>query len=136
MGSHPTDRGWIILSHVDVVGGCPEGICVPNHVLSCFSGAGGMDLGLEKAGFESVGCIELNQLARDTLKKNRTDDVWPVLEMTDVVEAGRSLMPSDLGIEPRELMLLAGGPPCQPFSMAAQWSQPKKGMADDRGERR
>lgn len=92
-----------------------------------------MDLGLEKAGFESVGCIELNQLARDTLKKNRIGDLWPVLSTHDVVEAGQSLQPSDLGIEPRELTLLAGGPPCQPFSMAAQWSQPKRGMEDERG---
>lgn len=105
-----------------------------NLVLSCFSGAGGMDLGLEKAGFESAGCIELNQLARDTLKKNRTDDLWPVLDTTDVVQAGESLRPSDLGLEPRELALLAGGPPCQSFSMAAQWSKPKKGMEDVRGK--
>lgn len=107
---------------------------MPNLVLSCFSGAGGMDLGLEKAGFDSAGCIELDQLARDTLGKNRSDDVWPVLDVTDVVKAGQSLKPSDLGLETRELTLLAGGPPCQPFSMAAQWSEPKKGVEDDRGK--
>ncbi len=104
-----------------------------NLVLSCFSGAGGMDLGLEAAGFESVGCIELDGLARDTLSKNRRADVWPVLEETDVVRAGATLRVADLGLEPRELTLLAGGPPCQPFSMAAQWREPKKGISDDRG---
>lgn len=105
---------------------------MPNLVLSCFSGAGGMDLGLEAAGFASVGCIELDRLARDTLIKNR-QDTWPVLDVTDVVEAGKSLKPADLGIERRQLTLLAGGPPCQPFSMAAQWQKPKPGMGDDRG---
>ncbi|WP_082534131.1 DNA cytosine methyltransferase [Marmoricola sp. Leaf446] len=103
-------------------------------MLSCFSGAGGMDLGLESAGFESAGCIELDQVARDTVHKNRANDVWPVLDITDVVEAGKSLTPSHLGIAPGELTLIAGGPPCQSFSMAAQWNRPKTGMNDDRGQ--
>jgi DNA (cytosine-5)-methyltransferase 1 len=92
-----------------------------------------MDLGLEAAGFASVGCIELDPLASDTLVKNR-EGRWPILEVNDVVKAGESLKPSDLDVEPRELTLLAGGPPCQPFSMAAQWRQPKQGMEDDRGK--
>jgi len=100
-------------------------------VLSCFSGAGGMDLGLEAAGFTSLGCIELEELPRDTLVKNRPG--WPILEPYDVVEAGKTLRPADLGLKQRELTLLAGGPPCQPFSMAAQWQKPKAGTDDDRG---
>lgn len=104
-----------------------------HRVLSCFSGAGGMDLGLETAGYESVGCIELDQIARDTLVKNRSG-TWPLLDEPDVVKAGNSLTPSDLGLERRELTLLAGGPPCQPFSMAAQWAKPKQGIGDDRGQ--
>jgi DNA (cytosine-5)-methyltransferase 1 len=104
---------------------------VSNFVLSCFSGAGGMDLGLEGAGFTSVGCIEIDQMARDTLQKNRP--AWPVLDVHDVVAAGQSLEPSDVGIERRQLAVLAGGPPCQPFSMAAQWRQPKQGMDDGHG---
>lgn len=106
---------------------------MPDFVLSCFSGAGGMDLGLEAAGFKSVGCIELDPLARATLTMNRGSE-WPVLDVNDVVEAGESLKPADLGIEQRELTLLAGGPPCQPFSMAAQWNKPKPGIADSRGQ--
>lgn len=102
-----------------------------NLVLSCFSGAGGMDLGLEEAGFTTVGCIELDQLARDTLQKNRP--AWPLLEVRDVVAAGGSLKPSAIGLERRELTVLAGGPPCQPFSMAAQWRQPKPGIDDGHG---
>lgn len=100
--------------------------------LSCFSGAGGMDLGLEAAGFKSVGCIELDPLARETLVKNRPS--WPLVEPNDVVLAGARLRPSDLGVDTGELTLLAGGPPCQPFSMAAQWRKPKPGMEDSRGK--
>lgn len=104
-----------------------------NPVLSCFSGAGGMDLGLEAAGFESVGAIELDKVARDTLAANRSKE-WPLLEVGDVVKAGQTMTPRDLGIDRGDLELLAGGPPCQPFSMAAQWRKPKPGIEDDRGQ--
>lgn len=102
-------------------------------VLSTFSGAGGLDLGLECAGFCSVGCLETDEHARLTLRLNRPG--WTLLEPADVVEAGRRLEPSVVGLRPRELDLLAGGPPCQPFSKAAQWtSRARVGMADDRGQ--
>jgi DNA (cytosine-5)-methyltransferase 1 len=102
-------------------------------VLSTFSGAGGLDLGLEYAGFRNVGCLETDEHARRTLQLNRPG--WKLLEPADVVEAGRQLRPSAVGLRPRELDLLAGGPPCQPFSKAAQWSSGARvGMADNRGQ--
>jgi DNA (cytosine-5)-methyltransferase 1 len=100
-------------------------------VLSCFSGVGGLDLGLEAAGFELVGCLEVDPSARAALGANRPN--WPLLDVTDVVAAGSKLRPKDLGLEARELTLIAGGPPCQPFSKAAQWAAPKKGVTDTRG---
>lgn len=100
-------------------------------VLSCFSGVGGLDLGLEAAGFDPVGCLEIDSMAREALGANRPS--WPLLDTRDVVLAGAKLKPKDLGLEPRELTLIAGGPPCQPFSKAAQWAAPKKGITDDRG---
>jgi DNA (cytosine-5)-methyltransferase 1 len=103
----------------------------PKTVLSCFSGVGGLDLGLEAAGFESVGCLEIDPSARAALGANRPR--WPLLDVTDVVAAGSKLRPQDLGLEARELTLIAGGPPCQPFSKAAQWAAPKKGVTDSRG---
>ena len=96
--------------------------------LSCFSGIGGLDLGLAEAGFETIGCLEVDEDARAVLRRRRPD--WPLLEPRDVVEAGRQLKPRDVGLEVGDLSLLGGGPPCQPFSKAAQWAGPKEGMRD------
>lgn len=91
-----------------------------------------MDLGLELAGFEHVGAMEIDPLAIQTLRLNRPG--WPVLEEGNVVVAGPRLIPGDFGLAVGELDLLAGGPPCQPFSKAAQWSGGRRGMEDERAD--
>lgn len=90
-------------------------------VLSTFTGLGGLDLGLEAAGFESVGCIEVNPTARRSLKTNRPE--WRLVEPGDILIAAHSLVPADVGVVAGELSLLAGAPPCQPYSKAAMWAQ-------------
>jgi DNA (cytosine-5)-methyltransferase 1 len=104
----------------------------PPTVLSGFTGLGGLDLGLEAAGFESVGCIEIDPVARLSLKANRSD-VWPVLEHDDVLVAASRLSFRSLGLGSQELTLLAGAPPCQPYSKAAMWAERGwAGLEDDR----
>jgi DNA (cytosine-5)-methyltransferase 1 len=99
--------------------------------LSLFSGAGGMDIGLEAAGFDTVGCVEIDTLARETLRLNRPD--WNLLTPTDVIDFADQLSPASIGLGEGDLSLLAGGPPCQPFSTAAQWSvKGRSGMRDRR----
>lgn len=99
-------------------------------LLSLFAGAGGMDLGLESAGFESLGAIEIGETQRNTLKRNRP---WPLLGGGDINELAEQISPEDFGMQPGELDLMAGGPPCQPFSMAAQWAKNgRRGLADPR----
>ena len=88
--------------------------------LSAFSGIGGLDLGLEHAGFSTVGTIEADPAARRALALNRPR--LPCLEPHDISKVARARLPSDLGINAGDLALLAAGPPCQPFSKAAQWS--------------
>ena len=101
-------------------------------VLSGFSGVGGLDLGLEAAGFVHVGCVELDRIARRSLKANR-EDQWPLLETGDILDAAKTLTPHAVGLRRRELTLLAGSPPCQPFSKAAQWSRTSRiGLDDER----
>ncbi len=100
-------------------------------VLSVFSGCGGLDLGLERAGFRVIGCVEIDPVARETLATNRPD--WPLLLPGDVNKLAGRIEASDVGLRRGELSLLAAGPPCQPFSKAAQWSpNGRRGAGDER----
>ena len=106
----------------------------PLRYLSAFSGVGGLDLGLERAGFEAIGGIESDAAARRSLALNRPR--FPQLRLHDVNDAARDLRPNGLGMDAGELALLAAGPPCQPFSKAAQWSRTSAlGMRDERTRR-
>lgn len=103
-------------------------------VLSGFSGVGGLDLGLEAAGFRHVGCIEIDETARRSLKANRNDH-WPLLGAGDICSVAKSLRPVNVGLRRRGLTLLAGAPPCQPYSKAAQWSPTSRiGLDDERSD--
>ncbi len=88
-------------------------------MISLFSGAGGLDLGLHTAGFVNKLCVEIDSTAKQTLTLNRPE--WKLAFPGDI----HSLTPSELllqsGLKPRELTLLAGGPPCQPFSKSGYW---------------
>jgi DNA (cytosine-5)-methyltransferase 1 len=102
-------------------------------LLSVFSGAGGLDLGLERAGFQAVGLIEVNRDARQTLKANRP--AWPLFSNGDVVQVAKEITPADVGLKLRKLGVLAGGPPCQPYSAAAQWAETgRSGLRDPRSK--
>lgn len=98
--------------------------------LSAFSGIGGMDLGIEAAGFRLVGTIELDELARSSVHANRNGE-WPVVGY-DIADFAVSVSPADLHLDQGELSLIAAGPPCQPFSKAAQWSRTSRAGIDDR----
>lgn len=101
--------------------------------LSTFSGLGGMDLGLEAAGFHHLGMIEWDECARRSLKANR-EGIWQVLEPGDIEAVAASLRPSDLQLGVGDLDLLVGAPPCQPYSKAAQWRDgARQGLKDRRG---
>lgn len=96
-------------------------------VLELFAGAGGLALGLEQAGFESIGNIEFDKHACKTLRKNRPQ--WNVIEedVEKVSEIGIQNYIEEIAVG--ELDLLSGGYPCQAFSYAGK----KEGLQDARG---
>jgi DNA (cytosine-5)-methyltransferase 1 len=89
------------------------------RLLELFAGAGGLAIGMEKAGFTSVLLNELDKHACNTLKLNRPN--W------NVVEGDVSKL--DFSAYKDEVDILSGGFPCQAFSYAGK----KLGFNDARG---
>jgi len=96
-------------------------------LISLFSGAGGLDLGLEAAGFESRVAVEFDAVCAQTLRHNRS---WPVIA-GDVHGVTNEKLLQTAGLEEGEADLLAGGPPCQPFSKSGYWASGDSKRLDD-----
>lgn len=89
--------------------------------IELFAGAGGLGLGVALAGFRSVAVVEWDRWACDTLRENQSRGFplvqgWPVFE-GDVREWIKSF---DVSSHVDRLDLIAGGPPCQPFSLGGR----------------
>lgn len=107
-----------------------RGVDAPT-VLSLFTGAGGLDVGLEGAGFQTRLCVEIDQDARATIQANRPS--WTLATPGDVQEHSPKDLLSLAGLAEGELDLLAGGPPCQPFSKSGYWANgDSRRLADPR----
>lgn len=95
-------------------------------VIELFAGAGGLALGIEQAGFETIGLIEIDKSASETLRYNRPN--WRVIN-----ESVENISPLDLedyfNIQKGEIDMLSGGAPCQSFSYAGK----RLGLQDARG---
>ncbi len=88
-------------------------------ILSLFTGAGGLDLGFEKAGFEVVWANEFDKTIWETFEANFPHSK---LDKRSITEVPSSEIPSGLGI--------IGGPPCQSWSEAGAG----RGIKDKRGK--
>lgn len=94
--------------------------------IELFAGAGGLALGVEKAGFNTIGFIEVNEDACATLRKNRPN--WKVI-CDDIANISQLNLEEYFSIKKGELDLLSGGAPCQAFSYAGK----RLGLEDARG---
>jgi len=97
-----------------------------HSVIDLFAGCGGLSLGLYQAGWEGLFAIEKNAFAFETLKYNLIDNKhhfnWPDWlpqtehEINEVLDKYPEQLKSLRGM----VDLVAGGPPCQGFSMAGK----------------
>lgn len=89
------------------------------RIAALFSGAGGLDLGFKKAGFNVVWANEYDKTIWETFEKNHQSTFLDKRSIRDIPN-------DDL---PKEIDGLIGGPPCQSWSLAGSM----KGINDERG---
>jgi len=88
------------------------------QIISLFSGAGGLDLGFKKAGFNTIWANEYDKDIWETFERNFPDTA---LARGSIVDINSNQIPEAIG--------LIGGPPCQSWSEAGKL----KGIDDHRG---
>jgi DNA (cytosine-5)-methyltransferase 1 len=93
--------------------------------LSFFSGAMGLDLGLEKAGFDIRLACEFNKYCRQTIALNRPNTAL----LSDINDYSAEQVLQAAQVNAKDVDLIVGGPPCQAFSTAGK----RKAFNDDRG---
>ncbi|MBL1259885.1 MAG: DNA cytosine methyltransferase [Thiotrichaceae bacterium] len=95
--------------------------------IDLFSGCGGFSLGLGNAGWKGLFAVEKDAMAFDTFKHNLIDGVhrhfdWPewLPQKATTIQSLLSKYPKELASLRGAIDLIAGGPPCQGFSMAGR----------------
>jgi DNA (cytosine-5)-methyltransferase 1 len=107
-----------------------DAVTAPGAAISLFSGAGGLDLGIEAAGFTVHAAVEANGDAADTMEKNFPHLTSPVIR-GDILEVPTVDILRAAGLKGRDRPeLLVGGPPCTPFSKSGFWLEWKRAGLD------
>lgn len=107
-----------------------------NSFVSLFSGAGGLDIGLEEAGWQCHYASDIDEDAVETLRRNAGRQLvrtialeHAFIEQADVrLTIGPEIL-AKAGLRSGDVTLLAGGPPCQSWSSAGH----QHGFKDPRG---
>ncbi|MEK9157047.1 MAG: DNA cytosine methyltransferase [Patescibacteria group bacterium] len=95
------------------------------NAISLFSGAMGLDLGIERAGFRIRVCNEIDPIFAETIRLN-TETPIICRDVNDVTAEDLLLAG---GLKKEEVDLIFGGPPCQAFSTAGA----RRSLRDTRG---
>lgn len=101
--------------------------------VSLFTGAGGLDLGAEAAGFRTQAAVEADEVARRSLLANSSEH-FPGLThervFSDIVSLDYEELLGSAELDVGQADLLHGGPPCTPFSKSGYWLAYKRAGED------
>lgn len=98
------------------------------NAVSIFSGMGGLDLGLKKAGANVLIQMDYDVYCIETLKRNWKKDV---ILHEDVAKLSGEKILKLCNVKKKDVDLVVGGPSCQPFSRSNEGK--RKGIKDARG---
>jgi DNA (cytosine-5)-methyltransferase 1 len=90
-------------------------------VIDLFAGAGGLSVGAHEAGGNVVASLEFDQTACMTLKSN--PHYHGMIIEGDVCKYDGQSLRTLTGLKESDPLVVVGGPPCQPFSKAAYWTE-------------
>jgi DNA (cytosine-5)-methyltransferase 1 len=104
--------------------------------ISLFTGAGGLDIGLERAGFEVISTLEIDKICCETLCLNQAQQLTIHggprfhLQSTHIINNDiKKIQPQELAPTDTKVNCIFGGPPCQTFSSAGKMQS----VFDERG---
>lgn len=120
-------RKWLVVDRSRLTESLPRlvtGVAPPQErvgeeltVVSLFTGAYGLDLGFELAGFKVTVALDISEDSYANLKANRPK--VPFL-LGDIKQFRTEDILREAGLKPGEVDVVTGGPPCQPFSPAGK----------------
>ncbi|HWW55405.1 MAG TPA: DNA cytosine methyltransferase [Sphingopyxis sp.] len=88
------------------------------NAIELFAGAGGLGLGVTRAGFKTLDVVEWDRWCCDTIRQNRARkaagmEYWPEPREGDIRKFSFDQFEG-------KVQLVTGGPPCQPFSLGGR----------------
>jgi DNA (cytosine-5)-methyltransferase 1 len=94
--------------------------------ISLFSGVGGLDLGVGRAGFDIRAAVEFDRDSAASLRANHFPDRADAVFEQSIVDLPTPRILERAGIRAGEAALVVGGPPCTPFSKSGYWLEYKR----------
>lgn len=102
----------------------------PYPVISLFSGAMGLDLGLNEAGLRVTVSQDVDRWCVETMRSNGHLALGGDIRALIAADASCDFLLRAAGVDQKSVFAVVGGPPCQSFSTAGK----RKGVEDERGQ--
>jgi DNA (cytosine-5)-methyltransferase 1 len=94
--------------------------------ISLFSGVGGLDLGVRRAGYDIRTAVEFDRDSAASLRANHFPDRPELVFERSIVALSTGEILERAGLRSGEVALVVGGPPCTPFSKSGYWLEYKR----------